>query len=65
MGTWCECNYDEQGTDGDRLKYFMHPDLDEFRRDELEGKFWKVVTEKPKESRAGEFRIQLEWLGAN
>ena len=37
----------------DRLKFFMHPDLDAFRKEELERRFAKVVTEKPKESRAG------------
>ena len=36
-----------------RLKFFMHPDLDAFRKEELERRFAKVVTEKPKESRAG------------
>ncbi len=44
-----------KGADGRRLKFFMHPDLDEFRREELGKRFAKVVTEKPKESRSGGF----------
>ena len=41
------------------LKFFMHPDLDDFRKHELETRFAKVVVEKPKESRNGE-RIRLK-----
>jgi len=39
----------------DSLKFFMHPDLDAFKKEELEKRFAKVVIEKPKESRSGEF----------
>jgi hypothetical protein len=35
------------------VKYFAHPDLDAFRREELVPRFAKVAVEKPKESRAG------------
>jgi hypothetical protein len=35
------------------LKFFMHPDLDEFKRSELIPRFSKVVVDKPKESRKG------------
>lgn len=38
----------------DRLKFFMHPDLDEFCRDELKTRFGRVVVEKPEGSRKGE-----------
>lgn len=33
------------------MKYFAHPDLDVFRREELEPYFRKVIIDKPKESR--------------
>lgn len=36
------------------MKFFAHPDLDAFKRDELDGWFGKVVIDKPKESRSGE-----------
>lgn len=36
-----------------RIKFFAHPDLDEFRKLELDQWFGKVVVEKPKESRSG------------
>jgi hypothetical protein len=36
-----------------RLKFFMHPDLDDFRKSELVTRFRKVVVDKPKESRKG------------
>ena len=39
---------------GNSLKFFMHPDLDEFKRTELIPRFSKVVVDKPKESRKGE-----------
>lgn len=35
------------------MKFFAHPDLDEFRKLELDRWFGKVVVEKPKESRSG------------
>jgi len=35
------------------LKFFMHPDLDDFRKSELVTRFRKVVVDKPKESRKG------------
>ena len=35
------------------MKFFAHPDLDQFKRDELDGWFAKVVVDKPKESRSG------------
>jgi len=35
------------------MKFFMHPDLDDFRKMELESRFRKVVVDKPKESRKG------------
>ncbi|KAK4686368.1 hypothetical protein P7C73_g3766, partial [Tremellales sp. Uapishka_1] len=34
------------------LKYFSHPDMNEFRKTELEPYFAKVMNEKPKESRS-------------
>ncbi|OCF44210.1 ribosomal RNA large subunit methyltransferase J [Kwoniella heveanensis CBS 569] len=34
------------------IKYFAHPDMDEFRKLELEPWFGKVTVEKPKESRS-------------
>lgn len=34
------------------MKFFAHPDLDEFRKLELDRWFGKVVVEKPKESRS-------------
>ena len=37
------------------LKFFMHPDLDDFRKSELVTRFRKVVVDKPKESRKGTF----------
>lgn len=36
-----------------RIKFFQHPDLDEFKRDVLVPRFHKVSTEKPPESRKG------------
>lgn len=39
------------------MKYFAHPDLDAFRREELVPRFAKVAVEKPKESRAGTSRV--------
>jgi len=36
------------------LKFFMHPDLDDFRKSELVTRFRKVVVDKPKESRKGQ-----------
>jgi hypothetical protein len=35
------------------MKFFMHPDLDDFRKSELLPRFSKVVVDKPKESRKG------------
>lgn len=35
------------------LKFFAHPDLEAFRKEELEPWFAKVSVEKPKESRSG------------
>jgi 23S rRNA (uridine2552-2'-O)-methyltransferase len=37
------------------MKYFNHPDLNAFRKEQLEPRFGKIVVEKPKESRAGEY----------
>jgi 23S rRNA (uridine2552-2'-O)-methyltransferase len=34
------------------LKFFLHPDLIEFRKTQLEPCFARVVTEKPKASRS-------------
>jgi 23S rRNA (uridine2552-2'-O)-methyltransferase len=43
------------------LKFFMHPDLDDFRKLELVTRFRKVVVDKPKESRKGTlFRRDME-----
>jgi hypothetical protein len=42
-----------------RMKFFAHPDLDQFKRDELDGWFAKVVVDKPKESRSGACLILL------
>ena len=57
-GIWCKWDRGGQGRRRrdlmDRLKFFMHPDLDDFKRAELIPKFSKVVVEKPKESRKGE-----------
>nr|ADE10097.1 NADB Rossmann [Tremella fuciformis] len=41
------------GADGGNLvlKFFAHPDLDAFRRTQLEPHFHKVHVDKPKESR--------------
>lgn len=36
-----------------RLKFFAHPDLTMFKREELDPWFHKVVVDKPKESRSG------------
>lgn len=38
-----------------RMKFFAHPDLDEFRKLELDQWFGRVVIEKPKESRSGKY----------
>jgi hypothetical protein len=42
-----------------RLKFFMHPDLDDFRKSVLITRFRKVVVDKPKESRKG---TPLRWV---
>jgi hypothetical protein len=48
------------------LKFFMHPDLDEFKRSELVPRFSKVVVDKPKESRKGtSFTLNLYWAYAD
>lgn len=44
-------------TDTHSMKFFAHPDLDAFRRQELVPRFAKVAVEKPKESRAGTLRV--------
>jgi hypothetical protein len=38
-----------------RMKYFAHPDMNRFKSEELDKRFAKVVVEKPKESRSGEY----------
>lgn len=40
----------------------MHPDLDAFKKDILDKRFAKVLTEKPKESRSGEISVIREQL---
>ena len=45
-----------------RVKYFAHPDLDEFKKDFLVPHFHKVVTEKPKESRSGMYYLHYTHL---
>lgn len=35
----------------------MHPDLDDFKRNELVPRFGKVVVDKPRESRKGEWAL--------
>jgi hypothetical protein len=37
------------------MKYFAHPDMNRFKSEELDKRFAKVVVEKPKESRSGEY----------
>jgi hypothetical protein len=39
------------------MKYFTHPDLNQFKKEELDGRFARIVTEKPKESRKGTFLL--------
>jgi hypothetical protein len=41
------------------MKFFMHPDLDDFRGSELVPRFSKVVVDKPKESRKGMWVAQI------
>lgn len=48
-----------------RMKFFAHPDLDRFKRDELDGWFAKVVVDKPKESRSGMSAHYLALMGAH
>lgn len=40
-----------------RVKFFAHPDMEEFRREVLLPKFHKITTEKPPESRKGEIEL--------
>lgn len=53
---WCrsQSSLNESGVVlNNSLKFFMHPDLDDFRKLELLPRFRKVVVDKPKESRKG------------
>ena len=53
--TWCRLiMYKGETVLTGSLKFFMHPDLDDFRKSELVTRFRKVVVDKPKESRKGQ-----------
>lgn len=54
----------QYGEADSRVKFFAHPDMDEFKRDVLVPKFHKITTEKPPESRKGEQDMESK-LGAD
>ena len=64
VDAWCESDWRRSATQLTvSMKFFAHPDLDQFKKDELDGWFAKVMVDKPKESRSGKSLFICECRG--